>query len=108
NLSGRADAVHPRLARLCVGVVVADAAGGPDAPRPWRDRLDEREHSAGPLRLSAATAGTWLRAQRPGGGDRLYAWPDHRLRHPGAGTLALAVRGQYSVRPRRYSDRAED
>ena len=47
-------------------------------------------------------AGPRLRPQRDGGRDRLHLRADDRLRHPRGRTVAVAVRGQYSVRPRRH------
>src|SRR6266566_7554242 len=85
----------------CLGMVATHSTRSPDLAGPRRQRDHEREYRAGPLRLSKPAARPRIRPQRAGGRHRLYPRPDHRLRHPGARTLALAVRSQYSLRPAR-------
>ena len=63
---------------------------------------------AGPLRLSEPPARPRRRQQCAGGGDRHHARADGRIRHPGAGTVAVAVRDQHSDRPDRDRHRHED
>ena len=108
NLSRRAAAVHIGVAGLRPGVVAAEPAGGADAAGSRRQRHHEREYGAGAVCLSEPHAGPRIRPQRAGGRDRLYLGPHHRVRHPGGRALALAVRRQYSLRPRRHADRDED
>ena len=52
HLSRRPRAVHDRLAGLRGGLVAAEPAGRAHAAGPRRQRHHEREHRAGPLRLS--------------------------------------------------------
>ena len=47
-----------------------------------RERHDERQHRARPLRLSKPDAGARLWPQRDGGRDRLYPGTDGRIRNP--------------------------
>ena len=52
--------------------------------------------------------GPRLRSQRHGGRDRLHLRAEHRLGHPGARVVAVAVRDQCSARPDFAPDRHQD
>ena len=83
-------------------LVAGQPAGRAHAAGPGRQRHHERQHGAGALRLSAAGCSAAASATtRWWSATAFTVGPIDRLRHPRGRPVAVAVRRQHSVRPRR-------
>ena len=94
-------AVHAGLAGLRRGLVVAEPAGRTHAARPRRRRHHERQHRAGRFVYPGRMLGRGFGRNAMVVATAFTFGPVDRLRHPRGRAVAMAVRGQRSVRPRR-------
>ena len=100
HLSGRADAVYDRVARLRVVHLAADARARSRGSGLRRGGHHEREHRARAHDLSAHAARARHRDQRDGGGGVVGGRADGRLRRARRRCVAVAVRDQRADRHR--------